>query len=205
MNMQIVPASAQLAPRRSRQAVGYRVLDLNRKPVVGFTRDRVGESTIPGNFFVAGGVQAPDAGGYIVWGLDGDDFAEATIDPAPPPVPAPIDNSAQLAALGTSLQSTIAQQLGGVQSGIDRVADAQAGTGLALQKVAEYEQARLLAGELRTLLGGSVGILPPAPQTTVQEIRGADDLARERRELAAKRDKLLAAVARFQQQTGVTL
>ena len=63
--------------------MGYRVLDIDRNPVSSFTADRVIETNIVAQFVVVGGVEAPDEGGYIVWGLQDYDIAEATIDPVP--------------------------------------------------------------------------------------------------------------------------
>lgn len=116
MTMQIVPASAQLSPRRTKEEIGYRVLDINRETVSRFSRTRVGESKIRGHYFVAGGVEAPADGGFIVWGVlkNGNvtDLAEGEIPPAP------VDNGAQIAALLNALQKNVDRELGAVQTGL---------------------------------------------------------------------------------------
>jgi len=85
---QTIPASAQLSPRRAGQKIGFVVLNLDRSTYAPFTRRGVIES-VPGCFAVRGGVDAPDAGGYIVWRMaDGEAIAESAIDPAPLPLPA---------------------------------------------------------------------------------------------------------------------
>lgn len=79
---QIVAADARLSRTRAGQPIGYTVLTLQRGAYRPFTRDGVVE-TIPGCFAVTGGVACPDAGGYIVWGLENEPIAESTVDPLP--------------------------------------------------------------------------------------------------------------------------
>lgn len=84
-----IAAAAQLGRRHSGEPVGYRVLDLNRKPVdrrpgVAFERKGVQETSVPGYFVVAGGVDVPTTGGYILWGFSGRVLAEATVAPVRP-------------------------------------------------------------------------------------------------------------------------
>jgi hypothetical protein len=81
-----VAAAAQLGRRHSRQPVGYRVLDINRRPFDGednehFDTVNVAETAVPGYYIVIGGVDVPPAGGYIVWGFEDRVLAEATIAP----------------------------------------------------------------------------------------------------------------------------
>jgi hypothetical protein len=80
--MQKVPAGAQLGRTKTGQAIGYRVLNLDRSPFRIFTRDGVSETAIPGHYTALGGVSAPDLGGYVIWGTEAQDMAEATIEPA---------------------------------------------------------------------------------------------------------------------------
>ena len=77
---QTVPATAQLGPGKTGLAIGYRVLDIARVEYSAFTTTNVAETGTAGTYSVAGGVVAPNAGGYIVWGTAVLDLAEATID-----------------------------------------------------------------------------------------------------------------------------
>jgi hypothetical protein len=81
--MQTIPAGAQLGRTKTGQAIGYRVLRLDRSPYRLFTTEGVSETAIPGHYTALGGVVAPDEGGYIVWGTEAQDYAESTIDAAP--------------------------------------------------------------------------------------------------------------------------
>ena len=65
---QIIPA-ALVAPARPGLTVGYRLLTTALAEYSPFTTTGVSENA-PGNY-VVGGVTAPDAGGYIQWGLSG--------------------------------------------------------------------------------------------------------------------------------------
>jgi hypothetical protein len=87
---QTIPAAARLRRRWSRQKIGYRILDISRNPAQPFTTQNVVETGIAAHFAAVGGVEAPDAGGYIVWGLADFDIAEATIAPAPTVVVQPL-------------------------------------------------------------------------------------------------------------------
>ena len=77
---QTVPATAQLGPGKTGLAIGYRVLDIDRVEYSAFTTTNVAETGTAGTYSVAGGVVAPNAGGYIVWGVSGTDYVEATVD-----------------------------------------------------------------------------------------------------------------------------
>lgn len=86
---QTVPATAQLGPGRTGLLIGYRVLNLNRTTYSAFTTTNVSEAPASsGTYNVSGGIVAPDAGGYVIFGVSGTDYAEAPIDPAPPTVAA---------------------------------------------------------------------------------------------------------------------
>lgn len=80
---QRIPADARLGRTRTKQNIGYRILYLSREEFSPFTVERVGETGIAGWYAVAGGVDAPAAGGYIVWGLETQDIAEEDIKPVP--------------------------------------------------------------------------------------------------------------------------
>jgi hypothetical protein len=75
----IVPATVALP--YTGLALGYRVLTLGRTVYSAFTVAGVVETSVLGTYSVIGGVAAPFAGGYIVWGTAGTDYAEWTIDP----------------------------------------------------------------------------------------------------------------------------
>lgn len=86
---QTVPATAALGPGKTELAIGYRVLNLNRTTYSAFTTTNVAESPASsGTYAVSGGIVAPDAGGYVIFGVSGTDYAEGTIDPASPTVAA---------------------------------------------------------------------------------------------------------------------
>lgn len=85
MNTQTIPAEAQLRRRWAGSPIGYRVLNLDRSEFSAWTNDQVIE-TLPGHFAVTGGVEAPAAGGAIVWGLADQDIASAPIEPSFAPV-----------------------------------------------------------------------------------------------------------------------
>lgn len=78
---QIVPASAQLRRRWAGQVIGYEVLSLDRSLFRAWTNDQVQEPA-PAYFVATNGVEAPDAGGYIVWGLVDQPVVESVIEPA---------------------------------------------------------------------------------------------------------------------------
>lgn len=78
---QIVPAAAQLRRRWAGQAIGYEVRNLDRTLFRIWSLDQVQEPT-PAYFVATGGVEAPDSGGYIVWGLVDQSVVEAAIEPA---------------------------------------------------------------------------------------------------------------------------
>lgn len=80
--MQRVPASARLGRNKAGLHLGYRVLTLNRDEFSAFTTNNVAE-TMPGYYVVTGGVDAPDAGGYVSWGTTDQTIAESEINPAP--------------------------------------------------------------------------------------------------------------------------
>lgn len=97
------PARAQLGRRYAGRPIGYRVLTLARVEAAPFTRAGVVEAQ-PGHYVTA--VEAPPAGGWIVWGTAGADLIEAELLPAPPVPPdlAPLAEAidalpAQLAAV----------------------------------------------------------------------------------------------------------
>lgn len=81
-----VAAAAQLGRRHAGEPVGYRVLDLYRRPFDGedgahFDTTNVVETAVPGYYIVLGGADVPPSGGYIVWGVEDRVLAEATIAP----------------------------------------------------------------------------------------------------------------------------
>lgn len=78
---QTVPATVVLGPGMTGLAIGYRILTLARATHSAFTTTNVAETSTAGTYAVTGGVSAPDAGGYIVWGVSGTDYAEGNIDP----------------------------------------------------------------------------------------------------------------------------
>jgi hypothetical protein len=60
--------------------IGLRVLNLDGTVYAAFATTGVAETSTAGTYRKAGGVVAPLAGGYIVWGVAGTDYAEATVE-----------------------------------------------------------------------------------------------------------------------------
>lgn len=81
---QIIPLVAQLGSANTGLNLGYTVLNLDRTVYAAFSVTGVGESNVPGTYYVSGGVTLPDAGGYIVVGESGSDMVEVAVDAAPP-------------------------------------------------------------------------------------------------------------------------
>ena len=77
---QTVPATAQLGPGKTGLAIGYRVLNLDGTTYSAFSTTGVAETSTAGTYRKTGGVVCPAAGGYIVWGVSGTDYAEATVE-----------------------------------------------------------------------------------------------------------------------------
>mgnify|MGYP000847553786 CR=1 FL=1 len=108
---QTLPATAILGPAKTGLGIGYRVLNLNRTTYSAFTTTNVAESPASsGTYNVSGGIVAPDAGGYVVFGVSGTDYAEAPIDPAPPTVAAiqsGLASESTLAIVGTNVSAIL--------------------------------------------------------------------------------------------------
>jgi hypothetical protein len=79
---QTLPATAILGPGKTGLTIGYRILDIDRVEYSAFTATGVVETLTAGTYSVAGGVVAPRAGGYIIWGEALVDLAEDEIRPA---------------------------------------------------------------------------------------------------------------------------
>jgi len=62
--------------------IGLRVLNLDGTEYAAFSTTSVAETSTAGTYRKAGGVVAPLAGGYIVWGTALVDYAEATVESA---------------------------------------------------------------------------------------------------------------------------
>lgn len=80
---QTVPATAVLGPGLTGMTIGLRVLNLDGTTYAAFSTTSVAETAVAGTYRKAGGVVVPDAGGYLVWGVSGTDYAEATVEPKP--------------------------------------------------------------------------------------------------------------------------
>ena len=93
---QIVSAACKLNKRYWGLPLGYRVLNLDRTEYSPFTLKGVLESA-PGYYTVVGGVEAPSAGGCIIWGEIDRDLLEWPIEPRQE-TPDPSDQIAALAA-----------------------------------------------------------------------------------------------------------
>jgi hypothetical protein len=78
---QTIPATAILGPGKTGLTIGYRILSLDGTTYSAFSTTGVTETSTAGTYSVAGGVVAPTAGGYIVWGTALVDYAEDEIGP----------------------------------------------------------------------------------------------------------------------------
>ena len=78
---QTVPATAVLGPGATGLTIGLRVLNLDGTEYAAFSTTGVSETSMLGTYRKASGVACPDAGAYIVWGVSGTDYAEATVEP----------------------------------------------------------------------------------------------------------------------------
>jgi len=77
---QRIPADSRLGRSNAGKSIGYRVQTLDRAPFRAWTPAQ--ETGIPGHYVAVGGIEAPDAGGYIVWGTETEDIAQTSIEPA---------------------------------------------------------------------------------------------------------------------------
>ncbi len=77
---QQVPATAVLGPGKTGLTIGVTVLNIDGTEYAAFATTGVAETSVAGTYRKAGGVVCPDAGGYIVWGVSGTDYAEATVE-----------------------------------------------------------------------------------------------------------------------------
>lgn len=77
---QIVPATCVLGPGKTGLTIGLRVLNLDGTVYAAFDTTGVAETSTAGTYRKAGGVVAPLAGGYIVWGEAATDYAETTVE-----------------------------------------------------------------------------------------------------------------------------
>jgi hypothetical protein len=79
---QTIPATAVLGPGATGLTIGYRILSLDGTTYSAFSTTDVTETSTAGTYRKTGGVVAPTAGGYIVWGTALVDYAEDEIEPA---------------------------------------------------------------------------------------------------------------------------
>ena len=80
---QTIPATCVLGPGLTGLAIGVTVLNIDGTEYAAFSATGVAETSVAGTYRKAGGVVCPDAGGYLVWGVSGTDYAEATVEPKP--------------------------------------------------------------------------------------------------------------------------
>jgi hypothetical protein len=76
---QTVPATAVLGPGKTGLTIGVTVLNLDGTTYAAFSATGVAETSVAGTYRKAGGVMCPDAGAYLVWGVSGTAYAEATV------------------------------------------------------------------------------------------------------------------------------
>ena len=80
---QTIPATCVLGPGLTGLAIGVTVLNVDGTEYAAFSTSGVSETSVAGTYRKADGVVVPDAGGYLVWGVSGTDYAEATVEPKP--------------------------------------------------------------------------------------------------------------------------
>ena len=80
---QTVAATCVLGPGLTGLAIGVTVLNIDGTEYAAFSTSGVAETSVAGTYRKADGVVVPDAGGYLVWGVSGTDYAEATVEPKP--------------------------------------------------------------------------------------------------------------------------
>jgi len=81
---QTTAVAADLGLLHTAKAIGYRVLNLDATIYSAFSTTGVAETNVLGFYRKDNGAVVPDAGGYIVWGVSGTDYAADTIPPAAP-------------------------------------------------------------------------------------------------------------------------
>lgn len=116
---QTVPATAVLGPGLTGLTIGLRVLNLDGTEYAAFSAVGVAETNVLGTYRKASGVSVPDAGGYIVWGTAGTDYAEATVDAVTPAVAISASTAASISTGALAIRShhTLAQAITSTYSG----------------------------------------------------------------------------------------
>ena len=109
---QTVAATCVLGPSLTGLAIGVTVLNVDGTEYAAFSTTGVAETSVAGTYRKAGGVVCPDAGGYLVWGVSGTDYAEATVDPKPAQAGDEMDlvdapNATAVAAIATKTLRTL--------------------------------------------------------------------------------------------------
>jgi len=158
---QTIPAAADLGPLHAAKAIGFRVLNLDETVYSVFSTTGVVETNVLGFYRKDNGAVSPDAGGYIVWGVSGTDYAEDTIPPA----------AATAAQINTEVDTALADV--GVTTTVTGRIDAAitSRSTLTAQQVWEYSTrtlssfgtliADIWSNAIRTITGGSLTIAPP--------------------------------------------
>ena len=80
---QSINVGAALGAANTGLTIGYRILNLDGTTYTAFTTTNVVETGTAGTYLSTVAVNAPDAGGRIVWGPSGTDLVTAIIDPLP--------------------------------------------------------------------------------------------------------------------------
>ena len=111
---QLVPATCVLGPGKTGLTIGLRVLNLDGTEYSAFSTTGVAETSTAGTYRKAGGVVAPLAGGYIVWGTALVDYAEATVESAAANV-----TMVKGAAINDLVSGSVVAQLAAAQGAVE--------------------------------------------------------------------------------------
>lgn len=182
--MQRIPADARLPSTYDDKEIGYRVLTIGRGEFVPFTTEAVTLS-MPRCWSVAGGVDAPDQGGYIVWGLADKDLAETSIEPDCPNVADGIVSAMRnlladaIARITAVMPATPVVQMdtGGFEKGVNRLRSDMT----ALVLAGSTQQAERVSA-IQTRLSEL--------STSYASLKVLDDASRQVSALTAMRDRL---------------
>ena len=133
---QTVAATCVLGPSLTGLAIGVTVLNVDGTEYAAFSTTGVAETSVAGTYRKAGGVVCPDAGGYLVWGVSGTDYAEATVDPKP----------AQAGDEMDLVDAPNATAVTAIQNGLAQVTDVEGVGSLVSSRAAQETSNQILAG-----------------------------------------------------------
>ena len=163
---QTVPATAVLGPGKTGLTIGVTVLNIDGTEYAAFSASGVAETSVAGTYRKASGVTVPDAGGYLVWGESGTDYAEATVDPKPAYAGTEMDlvdapNATAITAIQSGLSTYDGSDTSGVTTLLSRLTATRAGylDNLSAGAVALQSTLSTVASNVSTILGRIIGTI----------------------------------------------